>query len=38
MQWPVRGQWPPLLAAADAKPSGDYTIITRNDGAQPMGL
>ena len=28
------GLWPPLLAAADAKPSGDYTIITRDDGAR----
>ena len=28
------GLWPPLLAAADAKSSGDYTIITRDDGAR----
>jgi predicted lipoprotein with Yx(FWY)xxD motif len=28
------GLWPPLLAAADAKPSGDYTIVTRDDGAR----
>jgi len=26
--------WPPLLASADAKASGDYTIITRDDGAR----
>lgn len=26
--------WPPLLAAADAKASGEYTIITRDDGAK----
>ena len=28
------GLWPPVLAAADAKPSGDYTIVTRDDGAR----
>jgi predicted lipoprotein with Yx(FWY)xxD motif len=26
--------WPPLLAAGDAKASGDYSIITRADGAR----
>jgi len=26
--------WPPLMAGADAKASGDYTIITRDDGAK----
>ena len=26
--------WPPLLAAADAKAHGEYTIITRDDGAK----
>lgn len=26
--------WPPLLAAVDAKPVGDYTIVTRDDGAR----
>jgi len=31
---PCATNWPPLLAAADAKPSGDYTIITRDDGAK----
>ncbi len=24
--------WPPLLAAADAKPSGDWTLVAREDG------
>jgi len=24
--------WPPLTAAADAKPQGDWTLITRDDG------
>jgi predicted lipoprotein with Yx(FWY)xxD motif len=27
-------KWPPVKAAADAKPFGDYTIITRDDGAR----
>ena len=31
---PCATNWPPLLAAADAKASGDYSIITRNDGAK----
>jgi predicted lipoprotein with Yx(FWY)xxD motif len=31
---PCAANWPPLLAAADAKPSGDYTIITRADGTR----
>ncbi len=26
--------WPPLMAAADAKPVGDWTIITRDDGGK----
>ena len=26
--------WPPLTVAATAKPMGDYTIITRDDGAK----
>jgi predicted lipoprotein with Yx(FWY)xxD motif len=25
--------WPPLKAAADAKPGGKYTVITRDDGS-----
>jgi predicted lipoprotein with Yx(FWY)xxD motif len=25
-------EWPPLMAAADAKASGDWTIVTRDDG------
>ncbi len=31
---PCAGIWPPLMAAGDAKPSGDWTIITRDDGAK----
>src|SRR3984957_15238878 len=26
--------WPPLLASADAKASGDWTIVTRDDGGK----
>ena len=26
--------WPPLLAGADAKASGDWTIVTRDDGGK----
>lgn len=26
--------WPPLKAAADAKPVGEYTILTREDGSK----
>jgi predicted lipoprotein with Yx(FWY)xxD motif len=26
--------WPPLMAAADAKPMGDWTIVTRKDGGR----
>jgi predicted lipoprotein with Yx(FWY)xxD motif len=31
---PCAGNWPPLMAAADAKASGDYTIVTRDDGGR----
>lgn len=26
--------WPPLVATGDAKPSGDWTVITRDDGSK----
>jgi len=26
------GNWPPLMAAADSKATGDFTVITRDDG------
>ena len=26
--------WPPLMAAADAKPEGEWTIVERTDGAK----
>ncbi|MEP6655785.1 MAG: hypothetical protein ABJC33_01035 [Betaproteobacteria bacterium] len=31
---PCVGLWPPLTAAANAKPSGDWKVITRDDGAR----
>ena len=29
---PCAENWPPLMASADAKASGDWTIVTRDDG------
>ncbi len=31
---PCSALWPPALAASDAKPEGDLTIVTRDDGAK----
>jgi predicted lipoprotein with Yx(FWY)xxD motif len=31
---PCAANWPPLMAAADSNASGDYTIITRDDGGK----
>ncbi len=31
---PCAGNWPPLLAHGDSKASGDYSIISREDGKQ----
>ena len=31
---PCAASWPPLLATATDKASGDYTIVTRDDGAK----
>jgi predicted lipoprotein with Yx(FWY)xxD motif len=31
---PCATNWPPLMAAANAMPMGDYTIITRTDGSK----
>jgi predicted lipoprotein with Yx(FWY)xxD motif len=31
---PCATNWPPLAAAADAKPAGGYTIVTRDDGTK----
>ncbi len=30
---PCARNWPPLAAPADAKPEGDWTVITRDDGS-----
>jgi len=31
---PCAAAWPPLMAAADAQPSGDWSIVTRDDGGK----
>ena len=31
---PCAASWPPLPATASDKPTGDYTIVTRDDGAK----
>lgn len=31
---PCANIWPPLTAAADAKPAGDWSVITRDDGSK----
>jgi predicted lipoprotein with Yx(FWY)xxD motif len=31
---PCATNWPPLMASADAKPTGTYTIVTRDDGGK----
>ena len=31
---PCAQNWPPLIAAADAKAAGDWTVVTREDGAK----
>jgi predicted lipoprotein with Yx(FWY)xxD motif len=31
---PCAANWPPLMAAADAKASGDWSIVTRDDGGK----
>ena len=31
---PCAANWPPLIAAADAKASGDWSIIARDDGSK----
>ncbi|WP_431859130.1 COG4315 family predicted lipoprotein [Azospirillum sp.] len=31
---PCATNWPPLVASADAKPMGKYTVITRDDGVR----
>ena len=31
---PCANNWPPLMAAADAKDAGDWVVITRDDGGR----
>jgi predicted lipoprotein with Yx(FWY)xxD motif len=31
---PCAQNWPPLAAAADAKPMGSYTVVSRDDGGK----
>jgi predicted lipoprotein with Yx(FWY)xxD motif len=31
---PCATNWPPLMAASDAKASGEWTVVTRDDGAK----
>ncbi len=31
---PCAALWPPVMAATDAKPEGDLTVVTRDDGAR----
>jgi predicted lipoprotein with Yx(FWY)xxD motif len=31
---PCAQNWPPLMATADAKAEGDWTVVTRDDGAK----
>lgn len=31
---PCTQNWPPLTAAADAKPAGDWTVVARDDGSK----
>ena len=35
---PCATNWPPLKAAADAKASGDWSIITRDDGSKQWAI
>ena len=31
---PCAANWPALVAGADAKPDGDWTVVTRDDGSK----
>ena len=35
---PCATNWPPLMAAESDKPSGDYTVITRDDGKKQWAV
>ena len=33
---PCAGLWPPLMAGATDQPTGDYSVVTRDDGARQV--
>ena len=33
---PCAGLWPPLMAAATDQPTGDYSVVTRDDGTRQL--
>ena len=33
---PCAGLWPPLMAGATDQPSGDYSVVTRDDGTRQV--
>jgi predicted lipoprotein with Yx(FWY)xxD motif len=35
---PCATNWPPLMAAESDKPSGDYTLVTRDDGSKQWAM
>lgn len=35
---PCATNWPPLLAEANAQPSGDFSVVTRDDGRKQWAL
>lgn len=35
---PCASNWPPLMAADTDKPTGDYTVITRDDGKKQWAM
>ena len=35
---PCATNWPPLAAGADAKPTGDWSVVTRDDGTRQWAL
>ncbi len=35
---PCATNWPPLMATANDKPVGDYTVVTRDDGQRQWAL
>ena len=35
---PCAGLWPPLMAAATDQPTGDYSVVTRDDGTRQLAF